>query len=189
MEEQRTIEPCMLYAVVLDPRVKLHYIEWLIKKMYSNNVDIMHKVKEGIYAHFEEYKESSNPHESCTSIPQSQHVHVLPYERRLLDYVFEWGWRFWCAKWVRQVHWRSKRKKWEPIRYILNWWKLNASRFFILVLITRDILAFFVSTVTFESTFNMRCRVFDTFKSLLTLRIVQCLVYIKDCFQQWSLSC
>ena len=48
---------------------------------------------------------------------------------------------------------------------ILTWWKNNSSRFSILSLVTRDVLAIPVSTVASESAFSTGGRVLDSFRS------------------------
>ena len=64
---------------------------------------------------------------------------------------------------------------------ILQWWKANASRFKILSLITRDVLAIPVSTVASESAFSTGGRVLDLFRSQLSPKTVEALI----CTQQW----
>nr|GLL25207.1 zinc finger BED domain-containing protein RICESLEEPER 2-like [Ipomoea trifida] len=63
---------------------------------------------------------------------------------------------------------------------ILNWWKTNAHRLPILASIARDILAIPISTVASESAFSTGGRVLDTYRSSLTPRVVQALIYTQD---------
>ncbi|XP_059650258.1 zinc finger BED domain-containing protein RICESLEEPER 2-like [Cornus florida] len=64
---------------------------------------------------------------------------------------------------------------------ILNWWKVNGSRYKILSEIARDILAVPVSTVASESAFSTGGRVLDQFRSSLTPKLAECLI----CTQDW----
>ena len=64
---------------------------------------------------------------------------------------------------------------------ILNWWKLNSSRYRILSQIARDVLAIPVSTVASESAFSTGGRILDQFRSSLTPKLVECLI----CTQDW----
>uniref|UniRef100_A0A803QBB7 HAT C-terminal dimerisation domain-containing protein n=1 Tax=Cannabis sativa TaxID=3483 RepID=A0A803QBB7_CANSA len=67
---------------------------------------------------------------------------------------------------------------------LLTWWKLNASRFKILSMIARDVLAIPVSTVSSESAFSTAGRVVDPFRSSLTPKTVEALI----CIQNWIRS-
>ena len=63
---------------------------------------------------------------------------------------------------------------------ILAHWKANASRYPVLSLMARDILAIPISTVAFESTFSIGGRVLDCYQSALKPNIVQAIVCLKD---------
>ncbi|XP_022882494.1 zinc finger BED domain-containing protein RICESLEEPER 2-like [Olea europaea var. sylvestris] len=64
---------------------------------------------------------------------------------------------------------------------ILNWWKINKSRFEILFEVARDVLAIPVSTVASESAFSTGGRILDPFRSSLTPKTVEALI----CTQNW----
>ncbi|XP_030958950.1 uncharacterized protein LOC115980889 [Quercus lobata] len=59
---------------------------------------------------------------------------------------------------------------------ILGWWRDNCSRYQVLSKVAKDLLAIPVSTVTFESAFSTRGRIFDPFRSSLSPLMVQNLV-------------
>lgn len=59
---------------------------------------------------------------------------------------------------------------------ILNWWKINKSRFEILSKVERDVLVIHVSTVVSESAFSTGMRILDPFTSSLTPKIVEALI-------------
>ena len=63
---------------------------------------------------------------------------------------------------------------------ILKWWRLNAERFPILSKLVRDILAIPISTIALESAFSTSGRVLDSFRSILTLKLVKALIYVQD---------
>ena len=50
---------------------------------------------------------------------------------------------------------------------ILNWWKVNSAKYPVISIMARDILAILVSTVAFESIFNIGGKVLDQYKSSL----------------------
>jgi len=64
---------------------------------------------------------------------------------------------------------------------ILNWWKLNSSRFPILANIAREVLAMPVSTLTSECALGNNAKVIDSFCSYLNFDLMQALV----CTQDW----
>ncbi|KAL6228386.1 hypothetical protein ACLB2K_002336 [Fragaria x ananassa] len=64
---------------------------------------------------------------------------------------------------------------------LLDWWKLNGSKYPNLQLVAKDVLAIQVSTVASESCFNTSKRVIDPFRSSLSPRTVEALI----CFQNW----
>ena len=51
---------------------------------------------------------------------------------------------------------------------LLNWWKMNFFRFKIISQVARNIYNIHISTVSSESTFSIRGRVLDSFRSSLT---------------------
>ncbi|XP_020989632.1 zinc finger BED domain-containing protein RICESLEEPER 2-like [Arachis duranensis] len=63
---------------------------------------------------------------------------------------------------------------------ILNWWKVNSTRFPILGNMAREVLAIPVSSVASESAFSTGGRVLDPYHSSLTPRMVEALVCTGD---------
>ncbi|GKB48154.1 zinc finger BED domain-containing protein RICESLEEPER 2-like protein [Tanacetum coccineum] len=70
---------------------------------------------------------------------------------------------------------------------ILNWWKVNSSRFPILSLLARDIMAILISIVASESVFSTSGRVLDAFRSSLTPLVVESLIFTQDWFHENSM--
>nr|GEZ20329.1 zinc finger BED domain-containing protein RICESLEEPER 2-like [Tanacetum cinerariifolium] len=64
---------------------------------------------------------------------------------------------------------------------ILLWWKVNSTRFPILSLMARDLLAIPISTVASKSIFSTSGRVLDSYRSSLGDKTIECLV----CAQDW----
>ena len=67
---------------------------------------------------------------------------------------------------------------------ILDWWRVNSSRYRILSQVARDVLAIPVSIVASESAFSTGGRVLDPFRSSLSLNTVEGLI----CTQNWLRS-
>lgn len=67
---------------------------------------------------------------------------------------------------------------------ILNWLKVNSTKYPILAQVARDVLAMPVSTVASESAFSTGGRVLNCYRSSLTPKTVEALV----CAQNWCRS-
>ncbi|KAM3338049.1 zinc finger BED domain-containing protein RICESLEEPER 2-like [Capsicum galapagoense] len=63
---------------------------------------------------------------------------------------------------------------------VLSWWKIHSSRFSILAEMARDVLSIPISSVASECAFSTGGRIFDSFRSSLTPKLVQILVYLQD---------
>ena len=67
---------------------------------------------------------------------------------------------------------------------ILNWWRVNGSKYRVLSKLAMNIFAVQVSTVASESAFSTGGRILDPFRSSLTPKMVETLV----CTQNWLKS-
>jgi hypothetical protein len=65
--------------------------------------------------------------------------------------------------------------------YILGWWKINASKYKILLKIAQHVLAIPISIVASESAFSTGGRILDQFRSSLSPATIQALI----CCQNW----
>jgi hypothetical protein len=63
---------------------------------------------------------------------------------------------------------------------ILNWWKVNSTKFPVLAQIARDVLAILITTVASESAFSTGGRVLDPFWSSLAPTTVEALIYSQN---------
>ena len=67
---------------------------------------------------------------------------------------------------------------------ILDWWRVNSSRYRIISQVARDVLAIFISIVASEFAFSIGGRVLDPFRSSLSPNTVEVLI----CTQNWLRS-
>ncbi|KAH0660529.1 hypothetical protein KY289_029277 [Solanum tuberosum] len=69
-------------------------------------------------------------------------------------------------------------------KFMYIWWKVNSPRFPILSQLSRDVLAIPMSSVASECAFSTGGRILDPFRSSLTPKCVQCLIYVQDWLRQ-----
>ena len=72
---------------------------------------------------------------------------------------------------------------------ILNWWKVNSTRFPMLGSMASEVLAILVSTIASKSSFNAGGRILDPYQSSLTPRMVKVLVCTQDWLKETSFQC
>ncbi|XP_062104123.1 zinc finger BED domain-containing protein RICESLEEPER 1-like [Humulus lupulus] len=63
---------------------------------------------------------------------------------------------------------------------ILDWWKRNDSKYLVVSLIAKDVLAVQMSTFVFESSFSIGGRILDPFRSSLSPKIFEVLICSKN---------
>ncbi|XP_077222106.1 zinc finger BED domain-containing protein RICESLEEPER 2-like [Tasmannia lanceolata] len=184
----------LLVEVVLDPRYKLEYVTFCYSRLYScEKVNLLEKrVRDTLHRLFEYYQRVDSLSSSSSSTPKVasdidvDQPSVEGCEQAKSDFMSDF------RKKLRQD--KGLECKTELDRYleedveeggstfeILYWWKLNCSRFHVLSLIARDVLAIPVSTVASESAFSTGGRVLDNFRSSLTPKLVEYLI----CTQDW----
>ncbi|XP_073154092.1 zinc finger BED domain-containing protein RICESLEEPER 2-like [Henckelia pumila] len=182
------------YAVILDPRHKLEFIEFSFDIMYNEIMKcamMKEKVKNGMQEMFYDYKlrygipgsPTASALGSTSFSKDSQSDNFMTSRTYLKDEFrkYKLG--------GKKEHVKSELEKYlgedpedcDESFDILQWWKVNSPRFPILSRMARDVLAVPVSTVASESTFSTGGRVLDAFRSSLSPRIVQSLV----CAQDW----
>ncbi|XP_021742409.1 zinc finger BED domain-containing protein RICESLEEPER 2-like isoform X2 [Chenopodium quinoa] len=177
-------------AVVLDPRYKLDYVEWMLIEIYDSKhaFVLVNNLKESLNALYEEYhgssgdvirEEVSSSMDSSQFSPKQKKLQVLKskYKKHKCEKDGE-------AK-IELDNYLEEETEEECENFdILGWWKFNSARFPTIGRMARDILAVPISTVASESAFNTGGRVLDPFRSSLTLRVVEGLV----CAQNWLRS-
>ncbi|PON97667.1 hypothetical protein TorRG33x02_065770, partial [Trema orientale] len=177
---------------------KERFLNFAIKLLCDNDEEKVDEAKKNIRALFDkmydEYNNiSNNGISQISSLPKSQVADmevdsndVDPYELCSIQY----------KKLVRKEETTEKRI--EVDRYlmeqcvdvddpnfdILTWWKTNSSRFKILSMIARDVLAILVSIVASEFAFSTGGCVVDPFRSSLIPKTIEALI----CTQNWLRS-
>ncbi|KAJ0915548.1 putative transcription factor/ chromatin remodeling BED-type(Zn) family [Helianthus annuus] len=182
----------LFIAVVLDPRRKWQYIEWLVKEKFVNTI-LTKALKSNMQSLFELYensmpkKKKGNEVSSSTTSDTSM---AWSDDQTTMDIDAIMSKRFEMSMGSSEASMRkSELEKYlgedrEPMDSqfdVLKWWKVQQCRYPVLARMARDILAIPVSTVASESAFSTGGRVLDSFRTSLTPRMVEALV----CAQDW----
>ncbi|KAL4291636.1 hypothetical protein GQ457_14G015420 [Hibiscus cannabinus] len=155
-ENVNNVNVLMFIALVLDPRHKLRYVEWIVRRSYdpSNSFALCHRIKETLTSLFEFYASSQPPASQMksSSIESSGHgdggIRKLKGTNLRKDFVNE---------------------------------SMQTMNYPILMRMARDVLAIPISTVASESAFSTGGHVLDSFRTSLTPRLVEALI----CTQDW----
>jgi len=180
----------MFVAVILDPRTKLGALEFWFKDVLSVEqcTNMMKKLRhhlQKLYDHFN-VGESSSQVEHGSIFPQGFSMNVEETENVSLHFMNRFH-KYRAYKSDVQSKSEIDRYLMEDVEKpnanfdILNWWKVNSTKFPILAQIARIVLAIPITTVASESAFSTGWRVLDSFRSSLAPGIVEALV----CAQNW----
>ncbi|XP_059453467.1 zinc finger BED domain-containing protein RICESLEEPER 2-like [Corylus avellana] len=200
-ENFEKINRLLFVAVVLDPRYKLVAFEYWCQMNLSHELakNLVDKLKEDLNNIFDQYvgtrgnvpmmsvndevqsREAPHCHASTSSENVSfdddadflSEFHSFQASRNLMD----------CKTEIEQYCLEDVESP-STTFDILNWWKVNSTKFPILSKVARDVLAIPVTTVASESTFSTGGRVLDPFRSSLAPKTVEALV----CTQNWLRS-
>ena len=187
----------LFVAIVLDPQYKLDALEFWLNDNYKGEdevvkVQLVENIKRVIHRLCQQYTRfsvgcvvgSSVDHEKNVSSAEMSVQDQVPknFMNRYRKYRAEKG----------NVDNKSELDRYlmEDVEFlsinfdILNWWKVNSSKFPILAKIARDVLAIPISTVASESTFSTGGRILDPFRSCLAPKTVEGLI----CAQNWLQS-
>ena len=190
----KNINMMIFIAVVLDPRYKLRFVEWSFEKLYEkDDADFLSgRVKETFNKLFDSYRTCSGSGESQRGT-QSSHEMETP-DVAGLDSSF-------ALEFEKDMHLSEGMNKNEVDLYlmealektthsfdILNWWKVNSTKYPTLGQIARDVLAMPVSTVASESAFSTGGRVLNNYRSSLTPKTVEALICTQNWFRSTPLS-
>lgn len=183
-------------AIVLDPRFKMKYVKFCLKQLYDSKkaTEVSGKVESTLHNLFKYYdsctsKEGNVAHlENLCNIDcdvndedkddddeRARYLLTLKFMKELREEETHEN----KSELDRYLE-EANEKSGEPFD-ILNWWNVNKSRYPVIALMAKDVLAVPVSTVASESAFSTSSRVLDNFRSTLSPSIVEALL----CTQNW----
>lgn len=168
----------LLTALVLDPRRKLKFVEWMSCKIYSSAdaASLKEKLELHLKLIYEEY--------SGVTLSVSNHVNQSGVAEEVDAYdCSEFYDTNGCnsTEYEFTKYFKEDLEQRSPDFNLLEWWKVNSSRFPILGKIAREVLAIPISTVASEAAFSTGGRVLDDYRSSLTPTMVEALI----CSQDW----
>ncbi|XP_075658834.1 zinc finger BED domain-containing protein RICESLEEPER 2-like [Castanea sativa] len=178
----------MFVAIVLDPRYKLRFVNFWFRKWNLGAVakDMTKNVKRALVRMYEHYcdcdgysngqgQDGSSSNNVETIPVQDPHAFVKSIYKMHLA--------------VDSLENKSKVERYladcveedSPNFCILNWWKVNSSKYRLLSKVACDVLVIPLSTVASESAFSTGGLVLDPFRNSLLPNTVEMLI----CAQNW----
>ena len=172
------------FAVILDPRYKLQFVEYGYVKLYGSEVGV--RLAKGIYDKFKVFFQENlmstdaNPPISRTSrsspsIPSSSDLKDFGrYQSQICEESRNES--------ELESYFREERIDHEkyPTLDVLNHWKVNESKYPVLSSIARDVLSIPITTVASESAFSIGGRILDKYRSTLLPENVEALICTND---------
>ncbi|KAH0725483.1 hypothetical protein KY284_001348 [Solanum tuberosum] len=176
----------LFVPIVLDPRYKFKYVEFLFKIFYKpvEGVDRSTKVNNTLSLLYTHYANSLvGTHDEIIKFQASG----MSQNNEMQDCDVQSQWEKFVEN-ENNVDTKSDLDKYllddlEKSKNfnILAWWKASSERFPIVSKIVRDVLAISVSTVASESAFSTGGRILDCYRSSLSPKTAEALI----CSQQW----
>jgi hypothetical protein len=189
------INRLLFVAVILDPRYKMATFEfWCRKNLLTEMAEqLLALLKDDIDRLFDQYARASsgfgrNSTMSGVDEVQSRRSHgstsVEVEDEDPLISEFRESQNLLECKNEMERYFQEGVESSRPNFDILNWWKVNSTKFPVLSEIARDVLAIPVTTVASESAFSTGGRVLDPYRSSLAPKTVEALI----CTQNWLRS-
>jgi hypothetical protein len=166
----------MFVAVVLDPRTKLESLEYWFKDVLGANEcrEMVKKLRSCIDKLYDYYNvgQSSSQAPHSSELSQGSSIQIEQNESANLYFMNRFH-KYLSSKSNNESKSELDQYLMEDVEKasanfdILNWWKVNSTKFPILAKIARDVLAIPITTVASESAFSTGGRVLDPFRSSL----------------------
>ncbi|KAF7831479.1 zinc finger BED domain-containing protein RICESLEEPER 2-like [Senna tora] len=191
------MNPLLVIGVVLDPRYKFAYVNNTFNDIYDNDPilceSMKKKVKDTLYLLYDKYSvgvvgEQSEHEEESGDSGAVNHQGDLPMPDFVTANPNPKG-KWWSGRTKHPLDKKTDLDKYletdaiddAPSFDVLTWSRENATKYKVVSLIARDVLAMPVSTVASESAFSTGGRVLDVFRSSLSPKITEALI----CTQNW----
>ncbi|KAF7820963.1 zinc finger BED domain-containing protein RICESLEEPER 2-like [Senna tora] len=191
------MNPLLVIRVVLDPRYKFGYVNNTFNDIYDNDLilceSMKKKVKDTLYLLYDKYSvgvvgEQSEHEEESGDSGVVNHPRDLPMPDFVTANPNPKG-KWWSGRTKHPSDQKTDLDKYletdaiddAPSFDVLTWWRENATKYKLVSLIARDVLAMPMSIVASESAFSTGGRVLDVFRSSLSPKMTEALI----CTQNW----
>ncbi|CAN1848269.1 Putative AC transposase [Linum perenne] len=177
-------------ALVLDPRHKMEYPKFALKKLYGDvrGAQLLEEVNTELQDIFQVYQSFHDARQPTTQSQPSATIEELPnMAEGAYDNDFECEYsmtEYVGSRTELESYLNADREPYDPKAQhmfdILGWWKTKDVKYPVLSDIARDVLAIPISTVPSESAFSTGGRVLDSFRSSLSPKIVEAVICCGD---------
>ena len=183
----------VLVAVALDPRYKMRFVKFSLRKIFplsfdkvSDIYDQVYDVLKRLYDHYANVSSSKNDSSSSFVTDEGGQNFVGAVKnkqmRKIYDEFYENDVGDAIEKSELDEYLEAPPEKMDVESFeILKWWSEKCTTYKVLASMAKDILAIPVSTVASESAFSTSGRVVDEFRSSLGPKTVEALI----CAQDW----
>ncbi|XP_039169031.1 uncharacterized protein LOC104444289 [Eucalyptus grandis] len=184
------------FAVILDPRYKLHLLEFCYSKLdMDDHVEFVRGIREKLYTLFDEYVTSVSRDDCFTSSTSRGNISVEGIDENIGDDIDEYdafdenfgddideydafesehfGSQFTKSQLDLYLEENRLDRKKFPDLDVLDYWKTHSHRYPELSLMARDILSIPITTVASESAFSIGGRILNKYRSSLSLESVE----------------
>ncbi|XP_021298233.1 zinc finger BED domain-containing protein RICESLEEPER 2-like [Herrania umbratica] len=169
-------------AVILDPRYKIHFVEWSYGKLYGNDSTQFKNVRDRLFSLYNEYAVKASP--TPSSFNNTSDEHTLTEGKK--DFFEEFDSyatiKFGAATQKSQLEWYLSEPRVERTKEIniLQFWKENQYRYPELAAMARDVLSIPISAMASEFAFSVGGKFLDQHRSSLKPEILEATVCCKD---------
>ncbi|KAL6177880.1 hypothetical protein ACLB2K_049401 [Fragaria x ananassa] len=185
------VNQILLVALVLDPRNKLHYVEWILSK-YFKDAELKAMVEKFKVFMSCLHKKYEAEYLSSVDVEAPTKVLVQDIAKNAKNASNRAGRREGFANLLKRKDHPEDMSDLDKYLQddvenddanfnILEWWKVKASTYRSIALMARDVLSIPITSVASECAFSSAKRVIDPFRSSLTPKTTEALV----CTQDW----
>ncbi|CAL8176331.1 unnamed protein product [Prunus armeniaca] len=168
-------------AIILDPRYKLHFVEWAYTKLHGKDSREFKGVTDTLTSLFHVYTETLSPLLNASFPTNETTSHNEGGDTILEDFDNSYkNGSSSCKKNELHKYLDEERLDRKQDIDVLSWWQMEHFHYPILSHLARDVLTIPISTVASESAFSIGGRVLDQYRSSLLPQTVQALLCTRD---------
>ncbi|CAL8993402.1 unnamed protein product [Prunus brigantina] len=168
-------------AIILDPRYKLHFVEWAYTKLHGKDSEEFKYVRDTLTSLFDVYSENLSHLVTSNYGMNETASHTEDGDTIFEDFDNSYKNDPSTSR-KNELHKYLDEERLDRKQDIdvLFWWQMEHFHYPILSNLARDVLTIPISTVASESAFSVGGRVLDQYRSSLLPEIVQALLCTRD---------